>query len=48
MPNSLILMSSTSFGEYLNAGTTCAKLGQNGEIPGRPAYTPWKFKLNFG
>ena len=30
MPNSLILMSSTSFDEYLNAGTTCTKFGQNG------------------
>ena len=36
MPNSLILMSSTSFGEYLNAGTTCMKFGQNGRKP-RPA-----------
>ena len=25
-----ILTSSTSFGEYLNAGTTCMKFGQNG------------------
>ena len=28
-----ILMSSTSFGEYLNAGTTCTKFGQNGRNP---------------
>ena len=36
MPNSLILTSSTSFGEYLNAGTTCMEFGQNGRKP-RPA-----------
>ena len=36
MPNSLILMSSISFGEYLNAGTTCMKFGQNETKP-RPA-----------
>ena len=36
MPNSLILTSSTSFGEYLNAGTTCTKFGKNGRNP-RPA-----------
>jgi len=36
MPNSLILTSSTSFGEYLNAGTTCTKFGQIGRKP-RPA-----------
>ena len=36
MPNSLILTSSTSFVEYLNAGTQCAKTG---EIP-RPAGQP--------
>ena len=40
MPNSLILTSSISFGEYLNAGTTCMKFGQNGENPGWPAYPP--------
>ena len=33
MPNSLILTSSISFGEYLNAGTTCMKFGQNGRKP---------------
>ena len=36
MPNSLILTSSTSFGEYLNARTRCTKIGQNGRKP-RPA-----------
>ena len=29
----LTLMSSTSFGEYLNAGTRCTKFGQNGRNP---------------
>ena len=36
MPNSLILTSSTSFGEYLNVGTICTKFGTNGRKP-RPA-----------
>ena len=33
-------MISTSFVEYLNAGTQCAKTGKTGKIPrpGRPAY----------
>ena len=40
----LILMSSTSFDEYLNAGTTCMKFAKMGKIPGRPV-TP---KVNKG
>ena len=37
-------MSSTSFDEYLNAGTTCTKFAKMGKIPGRPV-TP---KVNKG
>jgi hypothetical protein len=35
--NLLTLMSSTSFGDYLDAGTTHRKLSKMGKIQGRPA-----------
>ena len=41
-------MSSTSFGEYLNAGTTCIKFGQNGRNPRPAGLYPMGFMLIFG
>ena len=47
MPNSLILTSSMSFGEYLNAGATCTKLGQSGRKPRPAGLSTLQFRVIF-